>query len=150
MTRTRDEIQENRRQLEAEYGKLFDSMHENETNFAAKRCDADSLVSTRTRTRAGYSGPRFPEKESQWMEYGWCFFRGIIFGFLGGIVLIVLFLGSGKYGSLAGIRPIGFLYFLAGLEIGISLIGAIAFFGLQAFHDWGQRELERSKSGGTS
>jgi hypothetical protein len=42
--------------------------------------------------------------------------------------------GSGKYGSLAGIRPIGFLYFLAGLEIGIALIGAIAFFGLQAFH----------------
>ena len=74
------------------------------------------------------------------------FFRGIIFGFLGDIVLIVLFLGSGKYGSLAGIRPIGFLYFLAGLEIGIALIGAIAFFGLQAFHDWGQRELERSKS----
>ncbi len=28
------------------YGKLLDSMHENETNFTAKRCDVDSLVST--------------------------------------------------------------------------------------------------------
>jgi hypothetical protein len=77
------------------------------------------------------------------------FFRGIIFGFLGGIVLIVLFLGSGKYGSLTQIRPIGILYFLAGLEIGIALIGAMTFFGLQAYHDLGRRMLERSKSGGT-
>jgi hypothetical protein len=41
--RTRDEIQESRRHLEAEYGKLFDSMHENETNFTAKCWDVDSL-----------------------------------------------------------------------------------------------------------
>jgi hypothetical protein len=75
MTRTRGEIQESRRYLEAEYGKLFDSMHENETNFTAKRCDVDSLESTATKTRAGYSGPRFAGKESQWMEYGSCFFE---------------------------------------------------------------------------
>jgi hypothetical protein len=43
MTRTRDEIQECRRRLKAEYGKLFDSMRGTETNFTAKRCDVDSL-----------------------------------------------------------------------------------------------------------
>jgi len=51
------------------------------------------------------------------------FCRGIVFGFLAGLVLIVLFLWSGKYGALAAVRPIGFVYFVAGLEIGIALIG---------------------------
>jgi hypothetical protein len=46
-----------------ENGKLFDSMHGTETNFTAKRCDVDSLVSTGTKTRAGHSGPRLAGKE---------------------------------------------------------------------------------------
>jgi len=59
------------------------------------------------------------------MEFGSCFF--------GGLVLIVLFLwSSGKYGALAAVKPIGFVYFLAGLEIGIALIGAVVFLGLNA------------------
>jgi hypothetical protein len=78
------------------------------------------------------------------------FFRGIVYGFLAGIVLIVVFLWSGRYGALAGMKPVGFVYFLAGLEIGIALIGAIAFLGLHALHDWGQRALDQSKNGGAS
>ena len=75
------------------------------------------------------------------------FFRGMVFGFLGGIVLIALFLWSGKYGALAGIKPIGFVYFEAGLEIGIALVGAIVFSGLRAWHDLGRRALDQSKHG---
>jgi hypothetical protein len=76
------------------------------------------------------------------------FFRGMVFGFLGGFVLILLFLwDSGKYGALAAVRPIGFVYFVAGLEIGIALIGAIVFLGLHAWHGWGQRLLDQSKHG---
>jgi hypothetical protein len=57
-----------------------------------------------------------------------------VWGF-GGLVLILLFLWtSGKYGALAALRPIGFVYFLAGLEIGIALIGAIVFLGWNAPH----------------
>ncbi len=85
----------------------------------------------------------FPLSDAVWGM----FFRGIVYGFLAGIVLIVLFLWSGKYGALAGIIPIGFVYFLAGLEIGIALIGAIVFLGLHAWHDWGRRALDESKHG---
>jgi hypothetical protein len=47
------------------------------------------------------------------------FFRGMVFGFIGGLVLILLFFwSSGKYGALAVARPIGFVYFLAGLARG--------------------------------
>jgi hypothetical protein len=84
----------------------------------------------------------FPLSDAVWGV----FLRGIVIGFFGGFVLILLFLWSGgKYG-----RPIGFVYFLAGLEIGIALIGAIVFLGLNAFHDWGQRQFEKSKHGGAS
>ena len=55
--------------------------------------------------------------------------------------------GSGKYGALVAVRPIGFVYFVAGLEIGIALIGAIVFLGLHAWHGWGQRLLDQSKHG---
>jgi hypothetical protein len=76
--------------------------------------------------------------------------RGIVYGFLAGIVLIVLFLWSPKYGALAGMKPIGFVYFLAGLEIGVALIGAIAFLGLNVLHGWGRPPLDQSKHGGVS
>jgi hypothetical protein len=79
------------------------------------------------------------------------FFRGIGLGFLVGFVLIVLFfLTGGKYAHLTWARPSGLLYFLAGLEIGIALIGAIVFLGLNNLHSWGQREFENSKHGGAS
>jgi hypothetical protein len=64
----------------------------------------------------------FPLSDGVWVML----FRGMVFGLFGGLVLILLFLwSSGKYGALAALRPIGFVYFLAGLEIGIALIGAI-------------------------
>jgi hypothetical protein len=88
----------------------------------------------------------FPLSDLVWAM----FFRGIVYGFLAGIVLIVLFLWSPKYGALAGVKPIGFVYFLAGLEIGIALIGAIVFLGLNVLHSWGQPPLDQSKHGGAS
>ena len=88
----------------------------------------------------------FPLSDAVWGM----FFRGIVYGFLAGIVLVVLFLWSEKYGALAGVRPIGFVYFVAGLQIGIALIGAIVFLGLQAWHGWGQRMLDQSKCSGAS
>ena len=88
----------------------------------------------------------FPLSDAVWG----CFFRGIVFGFLAGFVVILLFLSfTGKYGMLARVRPIGLVYFLAGVEIGIALIGGIALFGLNALHNWGQRMLDQSKHGGT-
>ena len=72
------------------------------------------------------------------------FFRGMVLGFLGGFVLILLFLwGSGKYGALVAARPIGFVYFLAGLEIGMVLIGTIVFLGLNAVAGGSIRWLRR-------
>jgi len=85
----------------------------------------------------------FPLSDLVWAM----FFRGIGYGFLAGIVLIVLFLWSPKYGALAGVKPIGFVYFLAGLEIGIALIGAIVFLGLNVLHSWGRPPLDQSKHG---
>jgi len=81
------------------------------------------------------------------------FFRGIVIGFLGGFVLILLFWWTaGKYRGLTVASPIGFVYFLAGLEIGIALIGGIVFLGLNNLHSWGQRhfDLDQSKHGGAS
>ena len=71
----------------------------------------------------------FPLSDGVWVSvFSW---NGL--WFFGGLVLIVLFLWSGgKYGALAAVRPIGFVYFLAGLEIGIALIGAVVFLGLNA------------------
>lgn len=85
----------------------------------------------------------FPLSDAIWSV----FLRGIAYGFLAGIVLIVLFLWSGKYGALAGVRPIGFVYFLAGLEVGIALIGAIVFLGLNVLHGWSRPPLDQSKTG---
>jgi hypothetical protein len=89
----------------------------------------------------------FPLSDGVWVM----FFRGMVFGFFGGLVLILLFLWSGgKYGALAAVRPIGLVYFLAGLEIGIALIGALVFLGLNALHGWGHRMIDQSKRGGAS
>ena len=115
--------------------------------------DSSPLNSTKM-TRAGHSGLRFAGKGKMLFPLSdavWgMFFRGIVYGFLAGIVLTILFLWSGKYGALAGVKPIGFVYFLAGLEIGIALIGAIVFLGLHAWHDWGHRMTDQSKRGGAS
>jgi hypothetical protein len=74
------------------------------------------------------------------------FFRGMVFGFLGGFLLILLFLwGSGKYGALVVARPNGFVYFVAGLEIGFALIGAIVFLGLHAWNGSEQRFFDQSR-----
>jgi hypothetical protein len=88
-----------------------------------------------------------PLSDSVWS----LFFRGMVFGVLGGFVLILLFFWtSGKYGGLAASRPICFVYFLAGLEIGIALIGMVAFAGLQAMRIHGQHRIGQLKNGGGS
>jgi hypothetical protein len=87
----------------------------------------------------------FPLSDAVWGM----FFRGIVFGFSAGFVLILLFLrGTGKYGALATARPIGFVYFLAGVEIGIALIGSIAFLGLHALQERLHRMIDQSTRGG--
>jgi hypothetical protein len=86
----------------------------------------------------------FPLSDGVWAV----FFRGIVFGFIGGFLLILLFLwSSGRYAQLAAARPIGFLYFLAGLEVGIALIGAIVLLGFNALQEWGRRMIDQSKHG---
>jgi len=76
-------------------------------------------------------------------------FRGIIFGVLAGFVSTFLFLSvTGKYGALARARPIGFVYFFVGVEIGIALVGAIVFLGFHALHERAHRMVEQSKQGG--
>ncbi len=89
----------------------------------------------------------FPLSDGVWGV----FFRGMVLGFFGGLVLILLFFwSSGKYGALVAARPIGFVYFLAGLEVGIALVGAIVFLGLNALQGWGHRMFDQSKRGGAS
>jgi ABC-type sulfate transport system permease component len=85
----------------------------------------------------------FPLRDEVWGV----FLRGLLYGFLAGIVLIALFLRTGKYGGLAAVRPIGFVYFLVGLEVGIALAGTIVFSALQAWHGRAQRMFEQSKHG---
>jgi len=88
-----------------------------------------------------------PLSDSVWS----IFFRGMAFGFLAGLVLIVLFLwGGGKYGVLAASRPIGFVYFLAGVEVGIAVIGIVVFAGLHALRIQRQHIMDRMKNGGAS
>jgi hypothetical protein len=89
----------------------------------------------------------FPLSDGVWSV----FFRGIDFGVFGGFVLILLFLwSSGKYGPLVTARPIGFVYFLAGVEVGIAVIGMVVFAGLQAMRIHGQHMMNRLKNGGAS
>ncbi len=66
----------------------------------------------------------FPLSDAVWAM----FFRGMVFGFLAGLVLILLFFWSSeKYGALVVGKPICLLYFLAGVEIGIAVIGMVVF-----------------------
>jgi hypothetical protein len=68
------------------------------------------------------------------------FFRGVIYGVLGG------FIGSfAKRGipQLVFVRPIGLVYFLVGAEIGIAIIGALLFLGLYAWQIHVQRLMEK-------
>lgn len=85
----------------------------------------------------------FPLSDGVWGV----FLRGLVYGLFAGIVLIGLFLRSEKYSGLVAGKPISFLYFLVGLEIGIALIGAIAFSALHAWQGWVQRMFDRSKHG---
>jgi hypothetical protein len=85
----------------------------------------------------------FPLRDEVWGV----FLRGLLYGFLAGIVLIALFLRSGKYGGLAAVKPIGFVYFLAGLEVGIALAGTIVFSVLHMWQGRAQRMFEQSKHG---
>jgi len=88
-----------------------------------------------------------PLSDSVWS----IFFRGMVFGVLAGFVLILLFFwSSGKYGALAASRPICFVYFLAGVEVGIAVIGMVAFAGLQAMRIHSQHRIDQLKSGGAS
>jgi hypothetical protein len=76
------------------------------------------------------------------------FFRGILYGFLGGFALIVLlfFLSSKRDGHLMYAHlvanPIEFLYFLLGMEIGIALIGLLVFYGFHSLHESARRFAE--------
>jgi len=77
------------------------------------------------------------------------FFRGVIYGLLAAPILIVLLfspLGSfGKRGipQLVFARPIGLVYFLAGAEVGIAIIGTLLFVGLYAWQIHVQRLMEK-------
>jgi|HubBroStandDraft_2_1064218.scaffolds.fasta_scaffold596165_2 hypothetical protein len=88
-----------------------------------------------------------PLSDSVWAM----FFRGMVFGFLGGLVLILVFFwSSGKYGALAAGKPIVFVYFLVGVEVGIAVIGMVVFAGLQAMRIHSQHTMDRMKNGGAS
>ena len=87
----------------------------------------------------------FPLSDAVWGM----FFRGIVFGFLAGLVLILLFFWtSGRYAHLAWARPLGLVYFLAGVEIGIAIIGTIVFLGINALHSGPPKIADQSKQGG--
>jgi hypothetical protein len=62
--------------------------------------------------------------------------RGVAFGFVGGFVLILLFLFTYKFANLIPLRPMSLVYFLVGVEIGFALIGAVFLGGLQALANW--------------
>jgi hypothetical protein len=77
------------------------------------------------------------------------FFRGVIYGVLAGFILVVLLfspIGSfAKRGipQLVFVRPIGLVYFLVGVELGIAIIGALLFLGLYAWQIHVQRLMEK-------
>jgi hypothetical protein len=76
------------------------------------------------------------------------FFRGMVYGLLAGLfVMLFLLLPVGgfakHYGPLVAARPLGLVYFLAGVEIGIALIGLVVLTGLQALRIYGQKVVNR-------
>jgi len=83
------------------------------------------------------------------------FFRGMVYGLLAGLFLILFLLlplgGFAKhYGPLVAAKPLGLVYFLAGVEIGIALIGIVVLAGLQALRIHGQHMMNQLKNGGAS
>jgi hypothetical protein len=71
------------------------------------------------------------------------FFRGMVYGLLAGLFLVLaLLLPVGNfakhYAPLVAARPLGLVYFLAGVEIGIALIVMAVLADLQALRTYGQ------------
>jgi hypothetical protein len=59
-----------------------------------------------------------------WNDMVWSWLlRGVAFGFVGGLALILLFLLTYKYSGLVTLHPSGLVYFLVGVEIGVALVG---------------------------
>ena len=88
----------------------------------------------------------FPLSDGVWGM----FFRGMVFGFSGGLVLILLFLwSSGTYGALAALRPIGFVYFGWPTDWHrLNWSDCVPW--LQCLQGWGHHMVDQSKSGGAS
>ena len=79
-----------------------------------------------------------------WNDMVWsCLLRGVAFGFVGGLALILLFLLTYKHSGLVALHPGGLLYFLVGVEIGVALVGALAFAGLEAIAASRQRFIDQ-------
>ena len=53
-----------------------------------------------------------PLNDAVWRD----FLRGVFFGFVGGLVLIVPFFWSDKHRALIALKPTSYLYFLAGVS----------------------------------
>ena len=56
--------------------------------------------------------------------------RGVAFGFVGGLVLIVLFFFTYKLSGLLAVRPGSLVYVIVGMEIGVALAGGLPLVGL--------------------
>jgi hypothetical protein len=69
------------------------------------------------------------------VNLSWLFFRGIAWGLVGGLVVVVLsFLVHGEHSALVRTSPRRLLYFAAGTEIGIALVVILVFVGLYFLH----------------
>jgi hypothetical protein len=70
--------------------------------------------------------------------------RGFAFGFVGGLILILLFLLTQQAAAhLVSVEPRSFLYFVAGVLVGFSLIGGLTFGGLHQFADWNREKTRQ-------
>lgn len=77
-----------------------------------------------------------------WNDMVWSWLlRGVAIG--GGLALILLFLLTYKYSGLVTLHPGGLVYFLVGVEIGVALVGALAFAGLEAIAASRQRFIDQ-------
>lgn len=56
--------------------------------------------------------------------------RGVAFGFVGGLVLILLFFFTYKLSGLLAVRPGSLVYVIVGIEIGVALAGTVLFVAL--------------------
>jgi len=72
------------------------------------------------------------------------FLRGIGFGFVFGLIVILLFLLTQESARhLVTTEPYSFLYFVAGVFIGFALIGGLTFRGLHQFGDWNREKTRQ-------